>query len=148
MHSILSNLLQLQEWMRNGAAASEIAPAIKRVRARLPESVLRDFDHLLAHHPPAVAVLTASDGCDRCHLRVPRDNALRIRLNADLLHVCPHCHCWLYAPPAPGSKPRSPAKKRQPSSTGWTLPRDREVSVQARRRRPPGNSRRKKMLLP
>ena len=97
VHPIFANLLKLQQLTLGAQRGPQVRRIIKRIRDSLPERTLLSFDHHLNQHRPAVAVLSESDGCGKCHLKLPRDNALRIRWETDQLHTCPHCGCWLYA---------------------------------------------------
>ena len=97
VHAILANLLKLQQLTLGTPRGPHMRRTIKQIRDSLPEKTLLNFDHHLNRHRPAVAVLSASDGCGKCHLKLPRDNALRIRWETDQLHTCPNCGCWIYA---------------------------------------------------
>ncbi|HEX9046328.1 MAG TPA: hypothetical protein VF988_04820 [Verrucomicrobiae bacterium] len=110
MNAILADLLKLQSYAGEEKSSPQMCRNVKKLRGRLPAAVLQTFDHYVDRHLAAVAALSESDGCGRCHIKLPRDNALRIRRDAEVLHTCPNCGCWLYAqvivPPKPVSRLR------------------------------------------
>jgi len=69
------------------------------LRAKLPEAILRRFDHLAEQGRRPVARVSPSGACGNCHLKLPSADAGRVRQEPDELHVCLHCGCWLHASP-------------------------------------------------
>ena len=101
VHGTLSNLIRLQELTLGSESEGSAAvrcKRVERVRAKLPEAILRHFDHLEEQGRVPLARLSESGACGNCHLKLPAADAMRIRQNIDELHVCPHCGCWLHAP--------------------------------------------------
>jgi hypothetical protein len=73
---------------------------VNRLRRKIPSDYLERFDQLLSHRHKAVAVLSPSDTCQGCHLKVTLSEALAIRRATHERHNCPHCGCFLCAPDA------------------------------------------------
>ena len=103
MNETLKNLIRLQEltqqYEREGSMVG-LRKQIDRVRARLPEAILRGFDHLTQHGRLPVAQVSESGACGSCHLKLTPGDALRLRraqeTNEDHALTCPFCGCFLY----------------------------------------------------
>jgi len=103
MNVTFKNLIHLQELTRrceNENHASDLRKEIEGVRAKLPENILRRFDHLTESRRLAVAQLSESGACNGCHMKLPPSDALRIRGSSHQLVTCPFCGCFLYWPSA------------------------------------------------
>jgi predicted nucleic acid-binding Zn-ribbon protein len=103
MHKALQNMLQLQALLRQPAVPRRLQRVqeaeIKKVRHRLPADLRRHFEHLLHHGRSPVAALTESGVCGNCHLKLTPSQVLHIHWATEQIHSCPHCGCFLYAPP-------------------------------------------------
>jgi len=99
MNAALKNLIHLQELVlqfENASHAPVLRKQIDSLRAKLPEDVLRRFDHVGEHRRVSVAPLTASGACGICHIKLPPADVLRIRGSTHTLPICPLCGGFLY----------------------------------------------------
>lgn len=99
MSITLSNLIRLQKLtLGSDGEGSEavLRKQVERARAKLPEAMLRRFDHLVEYGRVPLMRLSESGACGSCHLKLPAAEAMQIRQEADHPHTCPHCGCWLY----------------------------------------------------
>jgi predicted nucleic acid-binding Zn-ribbon protein len=101
MNNTLSDLIRLQELTLESESEGHEAilrKRIDRLRAKLPETVLRRFDHLAEHGRRAVARVSQSGACGSCHLKLTRGDVLRLRHTCEeAVPACPYCGCFLYA---------------------------------------------------
>jgi predicted nucleic acid-binding Zn-ribbon protein len=95
--TVLTRLVELTQPNGHKRPAPARQAEIKRLRERLPESLLRRFDRLLEHGHRPIARLSESGACGSCHLRLPPDEVLNFRRAPDQVHACPHCGCVLFA---------------------------------------------------
>ncbi len=86
----LSSKIQIRPRAR--AAQKEV----QRLRAQIPETLLRGFDRLIRQGRIAVATLSPSGACGNCHLNLPPATAAKVRHAPEQIHTCPHCGCLLY----------------------------------------------------
>jgi len=96
MNKTLANLIRLQERMEqceHGGRTAGLRKQIDRVRAKVPEAILRRFGHLIQYGRVPLARLSESGACGSCHLKLLAADAGRVRQEPDELHVCPHCGC-------------------------------------------------------
>jgi predicted nucleic acid-binding Zn-ribbon protein len=105
MNMTLNNLVRLEALTRqcgkrNGTPG--LRKQIARLRAVLPENILRRFDHLAGHGRLPVAQISVSGACGSCHLALTPGDAQRFQRHAQEPHLdsvlmCPFCGCFLYA---------------------------------------------------
>jgi predicted nucleic acid-binding Zn-ribbon protein len=99
MNATLKNLIRLQELMQQFESEGR-APGLRKqidgLRAKLPEDVMRRFDHVAEHRRVSVAQLTATGACGVCHMKLPPADVLRIRSSTHLLPICPMCGGFIY----------------------------------------------------
>jgi len=103
MNKTLTSLIQLQELTLKCGSENRVSEShgeIKRLRAGLPEGILRRFDHFTKFRRLAVAQLSESGACNSCHMKLPPADALHIRSSSHRLATCPFCECFLYSPAA------------------------------------------------
>ena len=100
MNLTLKYLVELQELTQQceDGDSPTMRKEIERLRAGLPENILRRFDHFIQFHRQAVASLSTSGACSGCHMKLPPADALRIRSSSHQLATCPFCGCFLYSP--------------------------------------------------
>lgn len=100
MNATLKQLIHLRELLRqyeNAGHPPGLRRQIDQVRRKLPDAVLRRFDHVGEHRRVAVAPLSPSGACGVCHMKLPPADVLRIRGGQYPLPVCPLCGGFLYA---------------------------------------------------
>jgi len=107
MNKTLTSLIQLQELMRryeNTGHPASLRRQADRLRTKLPENILRQFDRLAEHGRLPVAQVSASGACGSCHLKLTANDVLRLRhaleSNTENVLACPFCGCFLYLPAA------------------------------------------------
>jgi len=103
MNKTLANLIRLQELMeqcKHGGRTAGLRKQIDRIRGKLPEALLRRFEHLTQHGRLPVAQVPESGACGSCHLKLTLGDALRLRrpqdAKEDRVLTCPFCGCFLY----------------------------------------------------
>jgi len=105
MNTTLKALIELQEathhYEENGRATIEHG-RIEQLRAKLPENILRRFDHLAERRRFSVVQMSDSGACGNCHLKLTPSDALRFRRTLETeresVFTCPFCGCFLYSP--------------------------------------------------
>jgi predicted nucleic acid-binding Zn-ribbon protein len=99
MNATLNHLIHLQELMRQFESEGHpprLRKQIDSLRAKLPEDVLRRFDHVADHRRLSVAPVSASGACGICHMKLPPADVLHIRSSTHTLPICPLCGGFLY----------------------------------------------------
>jgi predicted nucleic acid-binding Zn-ribbon protein len=102
MDKMVAKMMRLQELMQDRSHRKLATERQKRagcLRRRVPENLLRRFDHLVRQKRLGVATLSKAGACGNCHLMLPSAEVLEIRGCPDQLHTCPYCGCYLYSPP-------------------------------------------------
>lgn len=100
MNDTLNNLIRLQTLLQqfeNEGHTPSVRKQIDSVRAKLPDEVLRRFDHVGEHRRVSVAPPSVSGACGICHMKLPPADVLHIRSSTHALPVCPSCGGFLYA---------------------------------------------------
>ncbi len=107
MNKTLTSLIQLQELMcryENAGHPASLRRQADRLRTKLPETILRQFDRLAEHGRLPVAHVSASGACGSCHLQLTASDVLRLRhaleSNEENFSLCPFCGGFLYSPVA------------------------------------------------
>lgn len=113
----VSQLVRLQELTgQAGSNDGDLLKQIEELRANIPPELLRPFDDSLEHGRAAVALVSESGCCGRCHLNLPSGMAVRVQLLEDQIHQCPYCGCFLHSsripPPSEASTPQLYASRR------------------------------------
>lgn len=103
MNTTLKTLIRLEELTQQYEKEdrrTNLRKQINDLRARLPESLLRRFEHLTQHGRLPVAQVSESGACGSCHLKLTVGDALRLRhpqdAKEDCVLTCPFCGCFLY----------------------------------------------------
>ncbi len=103
MNTTLETLIRLEKLTQQYEKEDQktnLRKQINNLRAELPESLLRRFDHLAERGRLPIAQVSESGGCGSCHMKLPLADVLRIRSSSHVLPICPFCGCVLYAPAA------------------------------------------------
>jgi predicted nucleic acid-binding Zn-ribbon protein len=99
MNTTLKTLIRLEQLTQRcekDDQETNLRQQIDDLRAQLPQSLLRRFDHLAERGRLSVAQVSASGGCGSCHMKLPLADVLRIRSSSRALANCPFCGCFLY----------------------------------------------------
>ena len=91
----MESLIKLQESELAAGSRERMAEAeVKKLRAKVPASILGHFDRLVAKGKKAVA-LARNGVCSECHLRISSGTLAGLASREDI-HLCENCGRYLY----------------------------------------------------
>ncbi|HTI70036.1 MAG TPA: hypothetical protein VMF06_08725 [Candidatus Limnocylindria bacterium] len=113
MKNVTADLLALQNsGSKSGANGGPVESSIEKLRGKVPEAILAQFDRLQLRGKKGVAVVR-NGVCGECHITIPLGTLRRAALGTELQR-CGNCGRYLHLPEDVIIEPVAPVAARKP----------------------------------